>query len=212
MKQWKLTRKSVQTMNLINKKENRTFLMYERKRVDALLADRRASIKHFKIEKKELKTLTASLTNQKDAQIIVQNIAQLIQQKAHERIEGVVSKCLEAVFGNAYGFKIRFERKRGRTEANLILLKDGHEIEDGLNADSGGVVEVAAFALRLACIVLAKPALKRIVIMDEPFRNLDAGNRENMRVLLEELSEDFKVQFILVTHEEAFHAGKVIKI
>jgi ABC-type nitrate/sulfonate/bicarbonate transport system ATPase subunit len=71
---------------------------------------------------------------------------------------------------------------------------------------------VAALALRLACIVLAKPALKRVIIMDEPFRNLDMQNRESMRMLLEELSEDFKVQFILVTHEIAFHAGKVIKI
>lgn len=187
-------------------------LVKERKRVDALLADRRLTIKAFKKEKAELVILGLSLGHQKEAQVIVQSIAQMIQQKAHERIEGVVSKCLEAVFGDAYGFKIRFERKRGRTEANLILLKDGHEIEDGLNADSGGVVEVAAFALRLACIVLAKPVLKRVVIMDEPFRNLDAGNRENMRILLEELSEDFKVQFILVTHELAFHAGKVIKI
>ena len=100
----------------------------------------------------------------------------------------------------------------GRTEANLLLLKEGHEIEDVLNSDSGGVVDVAALALRLACIVLAKPTLKRIIIMDEPFRNLDQKNRENIRILLEELAKDFKVQFIIVTHEIAFQTGKVIEI
>jgi energy-coupling factor transporter ATP-binding protein EcfA2 len=187
-------------------------LIKERKRVDSLRADRRLAISQHKIEKKNLSLLEQRQEDQKEAQTITQHIAQLIQETAHKRIEGVVSKCLEAVFGNAYGFKINFERKRGRTEANLLLLKDGHEIEDPMNADSGGVVDVAALALRLACIVLAKPALKRVIIMDEPFRNLDMQNRENMRMLLEELSEDFKVQFILVTHEIAFHAGKVIKI
>jgi DNA repair exonuclease SbcCD ATPase subunit len=116
------------------------------------------------------------------------------------------------VFGKQYGFRIDFRRKRGRTEANLILLKDGYEIEDALNADSGGVVDVAAFALRLACIVLAKPSLERIIIMDEPFRNLDQQNRESVRMLLEELALDFKIQFIIVTHENAFQTGKVIRI
>jgi energy-coupling factor transporter ATP-binding protein EcfA2 len=187
-------------------------LTKERKRVDGLRADRRLAVTQFKIEKKSLGLLEQHQKDQKEAQIITQNIAQLIQETAHKRIEGVVSKCLEAVFGDAYGFRINFERKRGRTEANLVLLKDGHEIEDPMNADSGGVVDVAALALRLACIVLAKPALKRVIIMDEPFRNLDMQNRESMRMLLEELSEDFKVQFILVTHEVQFHAGKVIKI
>ncbi len=187
-------------------------LVQKRKEIDILLADRKSAIKQCKIEKENLKELEQDLQNQQAAQLITQQVSQLIQQHAHERIEKVVSKCLEAIFGNAYGFKIHFERKRNRTEARLLLLKDGHEIEDALNADSGGVVDVAALALRLSCIVLAKPALERVIIMDEPFRNLDLQNRENIRILLEELAEDFKVQFILVTHEIAFHAGKVIRI
>lgn len=187
-------------------------LTEKRKEVNELLTDRKSIIKQLKAEKLNLKNAKQEYKNYQEAQTITQQIAQVIQQQAHERIEGVVSKCLEAVFGNEYGFKINFERKRGRTEANLLLLKDGHEIEDALNADSGGVIDVAALALRLACIVLAKPALKRIIIMDEPFRNLDMPNREAIRILLEELSLDFKVQFIIVTHESAFQTGKVIRI
>ncbi len=187
-------------------------LLKKRKQVNDLLADRKSAIKQYKEEKINLKESNQQLKYIQEAQTITQQIAQLVQQQAHERIEGVVSKCLEAVFGDTYGFKIHFERKRGRTEAKLVLLKDGHEIEDVLNSDSGGVIDVAALALRLACIVLSKPALKRIIIMDEPFRNLDLQNREKIRILLEELSMDFKVQFIIVTHELAFQIGKVIKI
>ena len=187
-------------------------LLLKRKQVNELLSDLSSAKKQYKEEKKSLKITEQKLEYIQEAQIITQQVSQIIQQQAHERIEGVVSKCLEAVFGNVYGFKINFERKRGRTEANLVLLKDGHEIENALDADSGGVIDVAALALRLACIVLAKPALKRIIIMDEPFRNLDLQNREKIRILLEELSIDFKVQFIMVTHELAFKTGKVIQI
>lgn len=184
----------------------------ERKKVNHLIADRKTAIKRFKLEKAALAEIQMKLLSQTEAHAIIQQVAQTVQQQAHERIEGVVSKCLEAVFGNKYGFRIDFRRKRGRTEAELILLKDGHEIEDALNADSGGVVDVAAFALRLACIVLAKPTLEKVMIMDEPFRNLDLQNRIYVRQLLEELALDFKIQFIIVTHENAFQTGKVIRI
>jgi len=187
-------------------------LLQTRNKVNQLLGDLNSASRRYKEEEENLALAKQELKHIEEAQTISQQIAQLVQQQAHEKISGVVSKCLEAVFGNEYGFKIHFERKRGRTEAVLLLLKDGHEIEDVLNSDSGGVVDVAALALRLACIVLAKPVLKRIIIMDEPFRNLDLKNREKVRILLEELSEEFKVQFILVTHEIAFQAGKVIEI
>ena len=187
-------------------------LIEKRKEVTTLLSDLHSVRKQYKEEKNNLKRARRELKWEEEAQTISQQIAQMVQQKAHERIEGVVSKCLEAVFGDAYGFKIHFERKRGRTEAKLVLLKDGHEIEDVLNSDSGGVIDVAALALRLACIVLAKPTLRRTIIMDEPFRNLDLKNREHVRILLEELAKDFKVQFIVVTHEIAFQTGKVIEL
>jgi len=187
-------------------------LLKTRERVNQLLGDLHSIKKQRKEEERNLKQAEKELTYIEEAQTIAQQIAQMVQQQAHKRIEGVVSKCLEAVFGEEYGFKIRFERKRGRTEANLLLLRQGHEIEDVLNTDSGGVVDVAALALRLACIVLSKPTLRRIIIADEPFRNLDLQNREKVRILLEELSRDFKVQFIIITHEIAFQTGKVIEL
>lgn len=187
-------------------------LIKTRKKVDTLLGELNTAKRQGKEEKRNLKEAEERLEDIKEAQVITQQVAQMVQQQAHKRIEGVVSKCLEAVFGNEYGFKIHFERKRGRTEANLLLLRHGHEIGDVLNSDSGGVVDVSALALRLASIVLAKPRLRRIMIMDEPFRNLDMENRERVRILLEDLAKDFKVQFIIVTHEIAFQTGKVIKL
>jgi len=154
------------------------------------------------------------LTYAEEAQRIVQQVAQEIQQQAHKRIAGVVSRCLETVFAgdDIYGFKIRFDRKRGRTEAALILTKNGNEVEDPLNADSGGVVDVAAFALRTACIVLSKPKLRRFLSLDEPFKFVSEEFRDNVRMLLEGLAKDFKFQYVMVTHEKAYQIGKVIEL
>jgi len=187
-------------------------LLKTRKKVNKLLGEFASAKRQCREEKRNLKRAKQELEHIKEAQCILQQVSQMVQQQAHKKIEGVVNKCLEAVFGSEYGFKIRFERKRGRTEAVLLLLKHGHEIEDPMNADSGGVIDVAALALRLSSIVLTKPQLRKVLFMDEPFRNLDLQNRENIRILLETLSKEFKIQFIIVTHEIAFQIGKVIEL
>jgi len=188
-------------------------LIRMRKKVENLLIDLKTVKSQYKQEKEDLKKSKTHLTHVEEAQNITQQIAQTIQQQAHDKIAGVVSRCLEAVFDDAnYGFKIDFEKKRGKAEAKLILLKDGNEIPDPLEADSGGVIDIAALALRLSCLVLTKPKLRRALIMDEPFKNVSPNYRENVRTLLEKLSKEFKIQFIMVTHEIEFQTGKVIRL
>lgn len=185
-----------------------------RKQVDKLLVQQQTAKIVYKSERDKLKRLKAELGFIEEAQTVAQQVAQQIQQLAHKRLSAVVSRCLETVFNgdDKYGFKIRFDRKRGKTEAVLILTKNGHEVEDPLNADSGGVVDVAAFALRTACIILAKPNLRRFLAMDEPFKFVSEEFRYNVRMLLEGLSKDFDFQYLMVTHEKAYHIGKVIRL
>ena len=189
-------------------------LIETRERVNGLLSDLKVADRACKDGRQKLTEAEDHLTYAEEAQRIVQQVAQEIQQQAHKRIAGVVSRCLETVFAgdDIYGFKIRFDRKRGRTEAALILTKNGNEVEDPLNADSGGVIDVAAFALRTACIVLSKPKLRRFLSLDEPFKFVSEEFRDNVRMLLEGLAKDFKFQYVMVTHEKAYQIGKVIEL
>ena len=187
-------------------------LIQMRKTTNKLLTEYLLIRRQYKTEKKDLVSLAETSTHIEEAQIIAQQVAQIIQQKAHDQIAGVVSKCLESVFGDVYGFKIRFERKRGRTEAVLLLTKDGNEIEDPMDNDSGGVVDVAAFALRLSCLVLNKPPLRRILLLDEPFKFVSEEYLERIQMLLEKLAEEFKVQIIQVTHIDELKIGKVVRL
>jgi len=151
-----------------------------------------------------------------EAQAIVQVVSLEMQEEAHNKIASVVSSALAHVFDDPYEFKIKFERKRGRTEATLVFMRDGHEYTNPIDETGGGAIDVAAFALRLACIVLQKPIRRRVMILDEPFKGIrGVGNRRRMRSLLETLADNFNVQFILNIDADSFPEfllGTVIRL
>ena len=146
-----------------------------------------------------------------DCQELAQIVAQGVQQRAHSMIAKVVSQCLETIFDEPYEFQIVFERKRGKTEARLIFQRDGMEI-DPMTSSGGGVLDVAAFALRLAAITLTKPHARRIIIMDEPFRFVSEAFRSRIKDMLESLAEEYGFQFIMVTHIKELICGRNIAL
>ena len=188
-------------------------LLETREKVDSLLSDLKVVKRRCKDEREKLNEAEDRLTHIDEAQQTAQHVAEQIQQRAHSQIAGVVSRCLETVFDDDnYGFKIRFDKKRGKTEAVLIITKDEHEVEDPLNGDSGAVCEMAGFALRLSCLVLAKPGLRKLIVLDEPFKSMSAEYWENTRLLLDGLSKDFGIQIIMVTHNPKLQTGKVVEL
>jgi len=147
-----------------------------------------------------------------DANAIVQAVATIVQEKAHKQISQVVTKCLQTVFEEeAYEFSIIFEQKRGKTEARLVFLRNGNEL-DPITSSGGGAVDVAAFALRISCLLVSRPALRRTIILDEPFKFLSAKYRGRVANMLTTLSEELNVQFIMVTHIKELEVGNVIAL
>ena len=164
-------------------------------------------------EKRRLKEAQAYLEAVEEARKICQDVAQTIQRQAHHQIEKIVSLCLQTIFGDDYSFGILFVKKRGRTEAQLNLKYKNNVIENPLEASSGGVLDLAGFGLRLACLMLEKPQYRKLLVLDEPFKNLHGLEyRERVRTLLEKLSKEFKVQIIIVTGIPDFEIGKVISL
>ena len=145
------------------------------------------------------------------AQEIVQAVSANVQQQVHSKIASVVSRCLEAVFDEPYEFRINFERKRGKTEAPLVFVR-GEEEFSPIDSSGGGVVDVAAFALRVACLMLSVPHKRRTMILDEPFKFVSVEYRERIKELIETLSEEMNIQFIIVTHIDELKCGKLIEI
>lgn len=154
--------------------------------------------------------------NSLKAQQLVQEVAEKVQAQAHKQIASVVSRCLKTVFEEtAYEFQIIFEKKRGKTEAKLVFVRDGKVLEDPLHQCGGGQVDIAAFGLRLACLMLSLPKKRRLVVLDEPFRHVKPPEHYGPKIcsLIEELSEELGIQFIIIPSiEQHYLMRKVVEI
>lgn len=181
-------------------------------KIDRLRHEAFTAKRQYRDERKNYKLARRHIDTIIQAQSILQDLAQAVQTSAHKRIAGVVTECLHAVFGSVYDFRIDFIRKRGKTEAQLFLIHGGLEVVDATSEDSGGVLDVAAFGLRLACLILSKPYLERVLFLDEPFRFVSASYRENVKNLLTSLSERFGLQIVMVTHQTEYRSGKVVML
>jgi DNA repair exonuclease SbcCD ATPase subunit len=171
--------------------------------------------KSLRRERKREKELKKKIKAIEQAQAIVQELAKKSQNQLHERISNVVTKCLYTVYKDhpdgPCEFKIKFEKKRNKTEARLVLVHDGHEL-DPEDESSGGMIDVASFALRLACVLCSRPMLRRVVVLDEPFKQVELALRPIVAQLLMELAKETKTQIIAVTHFDEFKVGKVIRL
>jgi DNA repair exonuclease SbcCD ATPase subunit len=184
----------------------------QRKRLNKLLSEYAHARRCVVGEKDALTTAQGELTAALQAQKLLQASAEAVQESAHKQIASVVTRCLKAVFGeDAYEFVIRFSQKRGKTEAELLFRRGEMDI-DPTSAAGGGVVDVASFALRVACLVLARPHRRRLLCLDEPFKHLSEEYRPAVRGLIETLSTEMGIQFVIVSHDREFQIGNVIDL
>ena len=151
---------------------------------------------------KDLETNKQNYLCAEKAQYVIQKIANETQNNLVYRIEKVVSSALQAVYGNNVEFKIDFDIKRGGTEAHLYFLKNGKE-EDPMESSGYGAVDIASLALRIVLWSLNKTKHNSIMLLDEPLKHLSGDLQEKGMMMLQEISKNMGIQFIVITHTPA---------
>lgn len=131
------------------------------------------------------------------AQAFIQKVAKETQEQLRYQISDIVQLALDAVFPGEYEFTVNFEIKRNKTEASLSFMKDGKEV-DPMSASGGGVVDLAAFALRISAWSLGNS--NNVIVLDEPFRFLSKDLQPRAGEIMKQLSHRLNIQFIMVTH------------
>lgn len=134
------------------------------------------------------------------AQAFLQKVAQDTQSQLKFQIEDIVNLALETCFPNEYEFQLQFNIARGKTDAELVFLsqKTGRPI-DPMNASGGGVVDLTAFALRIASYALEQ-GVDNVIILDEPFRFISRDLQARAGEILKSLSTKLGIQILMVTH------------
>lgn len=179
------------------------------KRVASLESQWTLARAQYKAEGAAVAQAEEALQDALEAQALIQDVAQGVQQQAHQRITQIVSRCLAAVFDDPYEFKIHFTQKRGKTEAEIVFVRRGNELRptDGAGL---GTVDIAAFGLRAAALCLSRPQRRRLLVMDEPFKHL-RQNYDRVALMIETLAEELGIQFVLINQKE-IEIGKVYRL
>lgn len=184
-----------------------------RRTLDKLLTERALAVRQVKDELAALQDAQEQVQAAQEALALVQVVAEQAQSQAHAQLAGVVSRSLEAVFDDPYEFVIQFDKKRNRTEARLTFTRKGQSLDDPLAEAGGGCIDIAALALRIACLLLERPAKRRVLIADEPLKAIHGDdNRKRAAALLVSLADELDVQIIMATGLEWLHVGKVIHL
>lgn len=130
---------------------------------------------------------------------VFQAAAAATQEKIHAAFTTVGTQALAAVFPDPYELVLKFPVRRGKTEVQLVLKRGEMEL-DPLRSTGGGVIDLTAFALRLSALRISQPAIRQVLLLDEPFRFVSRGYRVRVASLLRQLAQDHGVQIIMVTH------------
>lgn len=134
------------------------------------------------------------------AQSIIQLVAQETQQTIEYQISRLVTLALKAI-DKPYSFNLKFVQRRGRTECDIVFMKNGIEF-DPLSEVGGGIVDVAAFALRISLWAIQHPKSRNVFILDEPFKNINDPKRilhKKVAEMVRTISQMMKIQIIMVS-------------
>lgn len=163
------------------------------------IATRRVAMKDLKEYEMALERTIEKRNCVEEAQVFLQKIAQDTQNQLKFNIEDIVQLCLDTCYPDKYEFKLEFVVKRGKTEAKIMCLDDGEEI-DIMHDTGGGVSDLIAFGLRIAVWSLGRT--RNVMILDEPGKFLDVNLKPRFGDVIRELSRELKLQFLLITHDK----------
>lgn len=166
----------------------------------------------IKLLKKTIARQNRELDDYEQVRAVFKQAAVLTQNKLSSHIEAIVTKTIKAIFFEKdIEFKVKFVERRNKSECDLIILENGHEY-NVLDDRGHGLADIVSMALRVAYILLDK--VDNVLIMDEPFRNLDIEKKPYASKLIKELSREFDMQFIIITHikELVQHADQQIHV
>lgn len=134
------------------------------------------------------------------ARTVIQHVAQMTQKNLEFHISHIVSLALASVWPKPYEFKVNFVKRRNKTECDLVLVREGEEL-DPLDASGGGVCDVASFALRIAVLTM-KAKVRKVLLLDEPFSFLHSNEMQrNCSKMVKALSEKMGIQVIMVSDQ-----------
>lgn len=185
-------------MHLLDLKQqldaNKTYLVQQQTKRTMLEEQRQAYVDEIETSKKTLEVLDQSVA-------LIGQYADARELEIQKKIETLVTNGLKTVFNEDMRFVVQQKVVGKRTDIKFKIESyyDGVFVEtDILSARGGGVASVTGFLLRVIMVLLT--GSRRILFLDETFAQVSDDYLPNVAQLLDDLSQEYGFQFILVTH------------
>lgn len=154
-----------------------------------------------------LRTAEAEVERRTDLQATAEQVktffsvlAEAQRQELQQKVEALVDYGVQQVFGPTHRFKVVSELRGKSVRTEFFLVENGVQLSlvDGAG---GGIGDVVSFLLRIVMLCLVRPAQRRVLVLDEPFKFVSTGHFQTLTTLLRELTESLDLQLIMVTHK-----------
>lgn len=150
----------------------------------------------------QAETLTEEAGQLEQVVVLLQAMQEVWKQRFEAAVGQVVSRGLTAVFGEQLDLLVELGQSGSQPTARFAV-RDSRGLEtDVIDARGGGLVNVAAFLLRVLLLLSARPPMARILILDETFVNVSAEYGPALVELLRRIVDEGGFQILLVSHRD----------
>lgn len=162
-------------------------------------------VQSIKALESDIKNVNKDIARTEEALAISQLVAHETQDILVYHISDVVSLALNSVLEEPCEFVLEFTTKANRTQCEMGL-KVGDDIMKPYFAKGGGVVDLAAFALRVALLNLYEGRVENVLVLDEPLKFLSRKLLPKAAEMLKMISKELNLQILMITHLEELEA------
>jgi hypothetical protein len=177
-----------------------------RRRVDVRAGSAQQIAAHGKREQAEVARLASQAETLRKSVAVLTSLGEQRQAEAQRRLEELVTRGLQVIFGENLSFHVTERVVRNQAEVDFVIRStypDGVVETPVLEARGGGMAAVVGFMLRLVVLLLT-PGARRVLFLDESFAHVSREYEPRVAEFLKEVAAKAGVQIVLVTHSDAY--------
>jgi predicted ATP-dependent endonuclease of OLD family len=164
---------------------------------------------------KELTVLKKEYRELKKIKRIFQTVGESTQSKMLFEIEKFANLAFEIVFDGKYRVEIKQGKRADKSIIEFVLIDNrGNEVSPKNNVGVGAI-DIFSFSMLISMWLLKNDSRKsKTFLLDEPFAHLSKKYQSKVSELLNKLSKELGIQFIIVSHQKGLieSANKVFTV
>ena len=150
-----------------------------------------------------LSILDSQLSMERECARLFQLTTEASWAMAKQLVEELVTRALQSVFfDRSYKFAMSYEVKRGAAAVTFAVIENGQEM-DLVDDLGGGIADLVALVLRIAFVNLYRPAVRQLLILDEPTRMIAEVYQPYVARFVKQVCKELGMTVFLVTHSQA---------